>query len=91
MGNDKEIDKFIEKMDRDVLNKGMSESEIGYLFDMLESLNQRMIRTESKLTALMNHLNLSAQGVPIDPAYSGHSKNPRAHTTGAAQGRRNKE
>lgn len=69
----------------------MNDADIGYMFDILEQINQRLTRTESKLTALMYHFNLSAQGVPIDPAYRGHSKNPRGNPTRPHQGRHNKE
>ncbi len=67
----------------------MNDADIGYLFDLLEGINQRLVRTESKLSALMNHLQLSPQGGLIDPTYSGHGKNPRVSTESPRQGRPN--
>lgn len=65
----------------------MNDDDIDYLFDLLEDLNKRLIRTESKLSALMNHMKLSTKGEPIEPTYSGHRKNPGLGTTGLTQGR----
>lgn len=61
----------------------MNDADIGYLFDMLEQMTTRLIRTESKLSALMNHLKLSPQGEPIEPAYSKHRPNSGTRTEGA--------
>lgn len=65
----------------------MNDADIGYLFDMLEQMTTRLIRTESKLSALMNHLKLSPQGDPIEPAYSGYRKNPRPGATSPSSSR----
>jgi hypothetical protein len=67
----------------------MNDADMGYLFDLLEEMNKRIIRTESKLSALMTHLKLSPQGGVIDQAYSGHSKNVRPGAARPASGRPN--
>lgn len=65
----------------------MNDADIGYLFDLLEDMNKRLVRTESKLSALMNHLKLSTKGEPIEPTYSGYRKDPGTRPTSLAQGR----
>lgn len=67
----------------------MTDADIGYLFDMLEQINTRLTRTESKLTALMHHFNLNAQGVPIDPTNRGYSQNVGARPTRPTKGGHN--
>lgn len=65
----------------------MNDADIGYLFDLLEDMKKRLIRTESKLSALMNHMNLSQKGEPIEPTYSGYRKNLGAGAASLSQGR----
>lgn len=58
----------------------MTPQDIDDLFDLLEGINQRLVRTESKLSALMNSMNLSPKGDFIDATNSGYRQNARPRT-----------
>ena len=60
----------------------MTDAEYGYICDLLEGIKQRLVRTESKLSALINQLNLSQNEGAIDPTYSGYRPNTRSGAAG---------
>ena len=65
----------------------MTQQDIDYLCDTVEDMMTRLIRTESKLSALMQHLNLNQYGEPIDPANRGQRSNTRANPSSSGKGR----